>query len=240
MEERLAIQVGIKPSSEWLEACRNHLRHQTQSSDNEDEVLHQIINTDLRNVVRRLDHSVTPLSPSQGQETPSFLLRQAIKNSSNVANTRSTLPKSFRCMIQIEELLDVSHNAEERLSLGPASASAPTPIGNQRKRCLKMVLSDGYFENGSRFRDTYSTSTAPEVLVAVETQPIPQLSVHSQPGIKAILSGSIEVRLGILMLDPGNTTVIGEIYFIIRLYKYERGFLTILTYFISYFRWICS
>lgn len=225
MEERLAIQAGVKPSPEWLDACRKHLHQQTQPSDNEDEVLHQILHTDLRNVVRRFDHSNNTSSCSEEQQKPSFILRKIIEKSCNVGNEQSsvskaTLPESFRCMIQIEELLDVSKNAEDRLSIGPASRSAPTPIGNQRKRCLKMVFSDGYFENGSPFRDTLSTSTSSGILVAVETQPIPQLSVHSQPGIKAILSGAIDVRFGVLMLDPGNTTVIGKIdadhFFIVR------------------------
>ena len=40
-------------------------------------------------------------------------------------------------------------------------------------------------------------------------KPIPNLSVHSQPGIKIILSGPISIYLGILMLDPSNTTVVG-------------------------------
>ena len=90
-----------------------------------------------------------------------------------------------------------------------SSRSAPTAIGNQRKRCLKLVYSDGYFSNGSDFRDPLSGDVSSEVLVAVETQPIPQLSVHSQPGIKVIVSGAIDVRFGVLMLDPGNTTVVG-------------------------------
>ena len=73
-----------------------------------------------------------------------------------------------------------------------------------------MVYSDGYFPDGSASRDPLaSDSSASEVLVAIETQPIPQLSVHSQPGIKVIVSGAIDVRFGVLMLHPGNTTVVG-------------------------------
>ena len=52
MQERLSSLAGIQPTTQWLSACTLHLR-QNSLNDNEDEVLHQIIHTDLRNVVRR-------------------------------------------------------------------------------------------------------------------------------------------------------------------------------------------
>ena len=126
---------------------------------------------------------------------------------------KATLPKPFKLVVQIEELLDVSLNAEERLALGPASSSSPTPIGNQKKRCLKILISDGFFSNGDCRRPVEEGSSdsgrSPCHIVAMETAPIPSLSVHSKPGIKIVLCGPIQIRLGILMLNPGNTTVLG-------------------------------
>ena len=43
----------------------------------------------------------------------------------------------------------------------------------------------------------------------METSPIPNLSVHSRPGIKVVISGPVDIRYGILMLHPGNTIVLG-------------------------------
>ena len=49
----------------------------------------------------------------------------------------------------------------------------------------------------------------PNNFVAMETRPIPNLSVQSKPGIKVIISGPIQIFVGVLMLDPSNTTVLG-------------------------------
>lgn len=240
MQERLSSLAGVHPVSPWIDACRSHLR-QNSIQDNEDEVLHQILHTDLRNVVRYSHPPETNSivdSQNNGTNQPSVTLRQSIDKSTSLSSNNNhnndssssssssssstckvTLPQDFRCMVQIEELLDVSLNAEERLSIGPASNTSPTPIGNQRKRCLKLLLSDGYFENGLAYHhdssnndnDNYTTNSGVKIrnFVAMETQPIPNLSVQSKPGIKIILSGPIQIFVGILMLDPSNTTVLG-------------------------------
>ena len=116
-------------------------------------------------------------------------------------------------MLQIEELLDVSKNAESRLSLGPASSTSPAPVGNQSRRCLKLLLSDGYYENGSSQPANAANNNAGSIstnqFVAMETKPIPNLSAHSMPGIKVVLSGPIYIYMGVLMLDSSNTAVVG-------------------------------
>ncbi len=261
MEDRFASTVGIRPSPEWLDACREYLRGRnrrgsnidtpstSQSHEEEDEILYQIINTDLRNVVRRLDGNSVRIGNGNGigggsinAMSTSVMLRKAIQDSlpsssSSSSSSTSTshnhnnhtsndtltssgkviLPESFRCMIQIEELLDVSMNAETRLSLGPASRNAPAPIGNQNKRCLKMAVSDGYYDNGGDVNVMSSSDGNLNMdlnlyrghIVAMEMEPIPDLSVHSKPGIKIIISGPITVRLGVLLLHSGNTMVCG-------------------------------
>ena len=213
MEQRFAL-IGINPSPEWKRACEEFLQRQNRIS-NEDEILNQILYADLRDVVRRFG-SPNSIQGGPGSNritsgsSPSKILRKAIILSNKVnhggggsqnQSYKSILPQSFKCMVQIEELLDVSQNAEQRLAHGPASSSSPTPIGNQKKRCLKLYLSDGFKEEDGN---------SPYIhIVAMETEPIPSLSVHSKPGIKVILAGPIVVRFGILMLDQGNTTVLG-------------------------------
>lgn len=209
MEQRLA-NVGIHCiSPDWLSACNEYLREQNQPI-NEDEILQQIMNTDLRNVVRRFDALAGSTGGSVLNSLPSIILRNTMKLSTESSH-KAALPQSFKLIVQIEELLDVSQNAEERLALGPASSSSPTPIGNQSKRLLKMLISDGYFQNGDcrRLLNEGSSSNSSNHIVAMETEPIPNLSVHSKPGIKIALAGNIEIRFGIMMLHPGNTTVLG-------------------------------
>lgn len=150
MDERLAYIVGVRPSPEWLEACIDHLNsngsgngngHGTRGSysgsrggNQEDEILYQMINTDFRNVVRRVSKS----GSTSNNNSPGAQLRRAISeslpqvntdNSTNTSNSsssscKSTLPSSFRILLQIEELLDVSQNVEDRIAHGPSSSSA--------------------------------------------------------------------------------------------------------------------
>lgn len=166
---------GVRVTQEWLTACRAHLR-ETCQPESADSILHQVLHSDLRDVVYR--------------EQDDGILRHAL------SQDYAVLPESFRRMVQVEELLDVSLNAEARLSIGPASPTAPTPVGDQRMRCLKLYLSDGY-----HVRDIH--------LVGMELSPISDLSVHSQAGLKLILRGPLKCRLGVILCSPSNTTVLG-------------------------------
>ena len=162
-------------SDDWLTACRIHLR-ETNQPETADSVLYQVLHSDLRNVVKR-------------DEDDGILRRALSQNHEN-------LDASFSLMVQVEELLDVSLNAEARLEVGPASSTAPTPIGNQRMRCLKLYLSDGYHPT-------------PQHLVAMEVSPLPDLSVNSKAGLKVVLRGPLTCRNGIIILNPGNAAVLG-------------------------------
>lgn len=168
-------KAGVRVSSEWLTACLAHLR-ETRQSETADNVLYQILHSDLRDVVQR--------------DKDDGILRRAL------SQEEAKLSESFMLMVQVEELLDVSQNAEARLQVGPASATAPTPIGNQRLRTLKLYLSDGY---------NHTTQD----LVAMEVSPIPNLSVNSRAGIKVVLRGPLSCRHGIIMCHPGNAQVMG-------------------------------
>lgn len=195
---------GVAPASHWLQDCCNELQL-SQQTVSVDAVLEQVLHHDLRDVVREFE-GVEALSTHR----PSVILRRAMQESLCAPIFKSSLPESFRLLVQVEELLDVSKNAEQRLSMGPASASAPTPIGNQNARCLKLFLSDGYYANGSAFQDENADQTS-DLLVAMEIAPIPQLSVNSTAGIKVLLKGPIHIRHGILMCHPASAVVLGGV-----------------------------
>eukprot|EP00559_Dactyliosolen_fragilissimus_P002570 CAMPEP_0184867188 /NCGR_PEP_ID=MMETSP0580-20130426/25337_1 /TAXON_ID=1118495 /ORGANISM="Dactyliosolen fragilissimus" /LENGTH=710 /DNA_ID=CAMNT_0027367289 /DNA_START=94 /DNA_END=2223 /DNA_ORIENTATION=- len=240
MEERFSRLAGVRPSQVWLDSCRQHLQSNSHGEGTEeDAILHQILNSDLRDVVRSFEsEDMTAMNDgfngniqNERRMSKGFQLRHSmVQSMPGVGNNtnelsgacKSILPDDFRLMVQIEELLDVSLNAEARVSVGPASPNAPTPVGNQRLRCLKMCISDGYFPNGLSQSRTTENDTLDgdhngnqnhdlnvEHIIAMEENPIPNLSVHSRAGIKVLLRGPIVVRLGILMLHEGNATILG-------------------------------
>ena len=187
---KLEQTAGVIPSEDWLTACQAHLR--LTNEETADAVLLQVLHADLRDVVRPLEtNSATNLNSN----SPPMLLRHLVQQSMSGETRKATLPINFRLLVQVEELLDVSLNAEARYNIGPASATAPTPGGNQRSRLLKLYLSDGHLP--------------PIHLIAMETAPIPNLSVHSLAGIKVLIQGAIQLRHGLLQLNPQNTTVLG-------------------------------
>jgi RecQ-mediated genome instability protein 1 len=176
ISSRLETIAGVRVSQDWLTACRAHLR-EIRQPETADSILHQVLHSDLRDVVSRQDDD--------------GILRRALQEEF------TELPESFRLMVQVEELLDVSLNAEARLSVGPTSRTSPTPVGNQHLRCLKLYLSDGYLLVGGIH------------LVGMEISPIHDLSVHSKAGLKLIVKGPLTCRFGIIMCSPSNTAVLG-------------------------------
>jgi len=260
ISDRLNRSLSIHPCRSWFDACLQHVNDTESSTISELDdyctvVFHQILHSDLRNVVRNenmegiSDPKTTTTSTIQDHESikNSILLRNAIEESidrikdhkttttehrhdpsssyssstiptNSVTSTKVSLPSHFKLLVQIEELLDVSLNAEDRLKVGPSSLSSPTPVGNQRHRCLKMVLSDGYPDHHTnrsisssavrRDVDTF-INTSNSILIAMELSPIPNLSVNSQPGVKILLRGAITIRMGILLLNEANSIVLG-------------------------------
>jgi len=190
-------RLGITPKDEWLNDCRSHIEAIGSSNGNgettDDQILHEILHTDLRFVVRGLSMDMT-------ETAASVLLREVVRASMSENDDglhKASLPASFRIMVQIEELLDVSINAESRLKYGPSEIHEPA-VGTQNSRCLKMIISDGFAE---------LDDIGP--LVAMECLPIRNLSSHSRAGIKMLLKGPIDVRYGVLNLHEGCVVVLG-------------------------------
>ena len=105
--------------------------------------------------------------------------------------------------VQVDSLLDVSQPAYTQLQRAKGAdctnegVSAVTQI-TQRPweakptRMLFLQITDGV-----------------QSLEAMEYQPIPALGALLRPGVKLQLHGQIVCRLGVLLLGPGNVTVLG-------------------------------
>jgi hypothetical protein len=197
--ERIA---GVQPSQHWLQDCETELNVTGAANCTADAVLQQILHHDLRDVVREFP------ATEYDANHPSVLLRRAVQDSMSAQhNYKGQLPASFRLLVQVEELLDVSQNAETRLSVGPASPNAPAPVGNQQARCLKLCLSDGYgpYNNATRENQDgmmFRPNNQSSVFMAMEIEPIPMLSVNSKAGVKVLMRGPLQIRHGILLWQP--------------------------------------
>lgn len=203
IREQLEMITGVSPSTHWLEDCLSAL--QIQNTDVEvasAAVLEQILHHDLRDVVRTFDEVS---SSSSSCEAAAQSLRRAIEQSRMGETRRAVLPATFRLLVQVEELLDVSSNAEIRLAVGPSSTA---PLGNQNARCLKVCYSDGFCTTG---RSAYSENeeVQQKPLVAMELTPVPKMSANSLAGVKVLLTGPITIRHGIAGWHAGNAAVLG-------------------------------
>lgn len=205
----LAEKVGVRPSDHWWSDCWGALSLERNNLPQADDVLEQILHHDLRDVVRTFDGGDNIHEVHEDEEfLPSVMLRQALRQSQQAAhNFQAQLPASFALLVQMEEVLDISANAMTRLEYGPTNSNTdPAPVGNSAKRCLKIGYSDGYSVSGHAF---YNENQPPEILVAMEVQPIPDLSVHSRAGLKVLVKGPVTIRRGVSFWHAGNVTVIG-------------------------------
>jgi len=157
-------------------------------------------------------------------------------NTTKYQSRKTTLPSNFRLLVQMEEAIDVSMNGEQQLAaMGGGGGTAAIAAANNRNgdrnnnnngpqgqgnrnpkyRCLKMALSDGYYTDGKALPSSSNARMDEEgkendaVLMAMETSPLRNLSVSSPPGLKLLLHGPIDVRLGLLQLNDENCAVMG-------------------------------
>ena len=209
----------ISPSPQWLQQCQSHLsRHRRSTNNNDDDeqqrIFNQILYSDLRDVVLQS-------SSSSSSNAASKKLREAIdesNNNNNSVNGKSLvdLNNGMPLMVQLEEVVDVSLNAEGMLQGGTHNnnntnntINAANHRGNNNNsnnarssnRMLKMVLSDGYIHHNNNNNNS--------TMLAMETSPITNLSTNTSPGCKLLLFDKLTVRHGILQLNPQNTIVLG-------------------------------
>ena len=192
LQEQLEQTLGLLFSNDWLYDCSTALQQQ-QRSVTSDLILEQMLYHDLREVVRGNNndsYEIHAPQASQPLSTQAQLLRNAMtKSLERHESSKVTLPSSFRCFLQIEEICDVSENSESRLS-------TPTTISSSS--CHKLCLIDGYYPG--------------QALLAVEVASIvgPGAGVTKLlPGTKILLCGPIIVRHGMIGLHGGNCIILG-------------------------------
>jgi hypothetical protein len=207
VSDQLQNIVGLRPSASWMGNYRANSPQ--QHGGQADAILQHILYQDLRNVVREEDPPASNNNNtlSWARQWRQMAQSQEANNNNNLQETlfQGTLPESFCLMVQVEEIVDVSRNAETRYEAGG---------GNPQNRCLKLCISDGYFDNGTPFpvpsNDSNSINSQPiSIMSAMEVSPIPNLAFNSKAGIKLVLKGPIDMRWGIMMLNEGNTLVLG-------------------------------
>ena len=209
IRELLMKIAGVCPSTHWLEDClvALQLSNTTVPTDLEAAsatVLEQILHHDLRDVVRTFCNDDDSSSASC---EAAMQLRRAVEQSKTGETCKAILPASFRLLVQVEEFLDVSCNAETRLAVGPSST---VPTGNQDARCLKLCYADGYCSTGSSWYTENNNDTDTQLpLVAMEVTPIAAMSANSFAGLKVLLTGPMTIRHGMAAWHAGNATVLG-------------------------------
>ena len=195
MLRRLNETLGLTPSESWQTACARYLQQQ-DGIITEDAVFQQVLHSDLRDVIRPVASTTTSSS------SPFLQLRRAMDASSPAPNTNSnssssskqTLDASFRLLLQVEEIVDVSKTAEARLSLGGTSNSRNNHSSNSN-RLLKLCCSDGYTDG--------------RPILCMEQHVIPNFQTTTFAGCKLLVTGPIDLRWGMLQLNEGNCVVLG-------------------------------
>lgn len=186
----------------------------------------------LRRLIRdsRLGHGqLLSSSPPPGQPPPPQQ-QQRYKSSHSL-----TFEAPFRWMVQIEEVVDVSQGTTARLEvhnsqnqhrcLKLAFSDGYHPITGyslhspEQQEVENIPFRSNNNDNNNNNNNstttrgtdvtTSSTWSSDFFLVAMEVTPIPNLSIHGLPGIKLLLTAPITIRHGILLLHPGNATVLG-------------------------------
>ncbi|KAL0979692.1 hypothetical protein UPYG_G00188320 [Umbra pygmaea] len=183
-----AVQTWLQSSMQvqvpfpWLLACVEWLQQEGGDVPLPQHQLNkQVLDQWLLCDLRDLAHPVLPAGLSQAQ--------------------RSELSGSFG--VQLDSLLDISQPAYGQLqrwrgtecaneSVSSITQATQRPWEAKPTRMLLLQVTDGV-----------------QSLEAMEYQPIPALSTALRPGVKLLLQGKMSCRLGVLLLKPGNVTVLG-------------------------------
>jgi len=170
----------------WFEAC---CREVPQSEEAFEFVYNQLLNCDLRDL-------------TNNRGTCSFL-RTSLFTEENPCPS-ADIPANIICILQIEEILDVSLNAIGRVKYGRVGGSGFQNPSLSGRRVLKLALSDGYNKlDAGGLRDVAS------LLVGVETEFIKDLSAETSAGVKIAVRGPCKVRSGVILLRKENVSVLG-------------------------------
>ena len=215
MQSRFHAAASVTPSRHYLDQCLAHVRQRGGNGANEvDQIWHHILYSDLRDVVR------SPSQDDSGECSMAMILRKSIHESQQQPEQPKTLPSNFSLLVQLEECIDWTQNSEQRLASmsggsvrGDNSGHSSGRFGqhqrNSRQRMLKLVLSDGYYPNGTSSGAVASNTPNISVLQAMETSILTSITHTSPPGLKLYLRGPIPIRRGLLQLSDEYVAVLG-------------------------------
>ena len=192
IKDRLERIAGIIPSSNWLQAYYNHHCPNLR----EDDVFHEILKSDLRNIVRTTTTTTMNNNNNNNNNDPWNIVEwnKEIEKSITLKSSILLSSPKFRCMAQVEEIIDVSKTLETRYTV--------TNSRNPTKRCLKLLLCHG---------GSLSTANNDHLIVGMEGMPM--ISALEYPnytvGIKLLITSPLQISHGICQLHSGNTVILG-------------------------------
>ncbi|XP_062310221.1 recQ-mediated genome instability protein 1 [Osmerus eperlanus] len=166
----------------WLEACVEWLQEEGGGQRvSQHQLNQQVLDQWLLTDLRDLAHPVLPEGLSRAQNTE--------------------LRGSF--CVQADSLLDVSQPAYTQLQRAKG-----TDCTNEGVSAVTQITQRPWEAKPTRMLYLQITDGV-QSLEAMEYQPIPALGALLRPGVKLQLHGQMVCRLGVLLLGPGNVTVLG-------------------------------
>jgi RecQ mediated genome instability protein len=188
--DQLRQVAGVAPSTDWLNECYAALQNPAEGRSPHitfEMALEQLLYHDLRDVVRNFSSDENHSASEADMSPNAALLRKAIDESKQNDCRKKDLSSSFRLLLQVEEICDVSKNSEARLTNDSRCTAGS---------CRKFCCVDGHLP--------------PSPLLAIEISPIVKAGgVLLPPGTKVLLTGPMTVRHGIMGWHAGNVLVLG-------------------------------
>ena len=146
VKEYMITKFHVSLHEEWLMECVKALREAggvggsgIQGGIDDDflwRVYEQVLNGDLRDSVNGVGDSTRQL-------------REAIRSSLlPPPAVPPKLPAGFKIMVQLDELVDVSTNAQHRAERGASRSQGFGNPGFYGGRCLKLAMTDGWVKDG--------------------------------------------------------------------------------------------
>ncbi|XP_035687290.1 recQ-mediated genome instability protein 1-like [Branchiostoma floridae] len=172
----------VAVSQEWLEACLDWLHQENQGSHLPLAQLNRMVYEQwLQADLQVVAPGCLPQGIAEEQKT--------VLNGKFALQINSMIDVSVPAYTQLQKLRG-RENANDAVTA--ETQATQKPWEQKPTRMLMMQLTDGQ-----------------QGLQGMEYQPIRDLAVDMAPGTKILVSGSVQCRLGVLLLDGGNVKVLG-------------------------------
>jgi len=241
IKQELEETLGCSISDEWWEACCQAVQESQQqslpthpqsstprTSQPIDRFLTHLLHSDLRDVVSSDTSATSRRNENNSRQTTTTRI---------IGPTQPSCPKvelqNVRCLLQIEDWVDVSLGMETRI-LQENNSNQNTVNNNNNNHsnnnhhrtgmtqssssssCLKLILTNGQIPT------IVPSTSLTNIILAMEVTPMGgrQQQHHRQThhlhhpsmitaGCKVLIHGHVIIRYGILQLHAGNSTLLG-------------------------------